>query len=345
LSLSHQLYASLFTRLVSEYSTSKSTFYDESQLRNGLDLRYSKQVPGGRINIGTAIYDHRLRHESEPSDRSIAREELLLSDGKPVLLGNAFIQTETIVLTDVTGTVIYQLGFDYLLFIRGDFIEVQRIPGGLIQDGATVYARYTVRQPAAYHFTMRRKHFNISLRTLANHFEVYFNYSEQSYDNLKVTDKVVLDRFYRRVWGARLDKGILTMGAEWDNHQSSVMPYDMYFLFLALQGNAGSKLHYALHSSFRDIRHNQESDRQQYGDLGLRLNLVLSPSSRLAFDIAYRKQDGRQIELGLLTSRLELQTTYRRLSLVCGIENYSRDYLGEEVDVRGLYLRIVRKFQ
>jgi hypothetical protein len=58
----------------------------------------------------------------------------------------------------------------------------------------------------------------------------------------------------------------------------------------------------------------------------------------------YRKQTGQSIDLNLFTARSEITSQINLLYLTLGVELYKRDYVGEVINFKGTYVKIVRKF-
>ena len=65
-------------------------------------------------------------------------EEQVLRDGEMTLLNKPYVDVNSVVVKDVSGTLIYQANFDYILLERAGYVEIQRIPGGLIPNKGTV---------------------------------------------------------------------------------------------------------------------------------------------------------------------------------------------------------------
>jgi len=58
----------------------------------------------------------------------------------------------------------------------------------------------------------------------------------------------------------------------------------------------------------------------------------------------YRNQAGRGIDLDLITSKLELTSVVYKIYFTLGLEVYNRNYLGEIINFKGVYVQILRKF-
>ena len=83
---------------------------------------------------------------------------------------------------------------------------------------------------------------------------------------------------------------------------------------------------------------------QLYSSIFGKIIYQFKPRSKFNFDVGYRKQVGEQIDLELITSKLEYNTIYRTLYIKVGLEVYKRNYVGEQINFGGVYFQIDRKF-
>ena len=70
---------------------------------------------------------------------------------------------------------------------------------------------------------------------------------------------------------------------------------------------------------------------------------VLKPAL-VSLEIGYRKQVGQQIDLNLLTGRVQFSTVVRQIFIKVGVDLYRRDYLHERTNFMGGFIQIVRNF-
>jgi hypothetical protein len=87
-----------------------------------------------------------------------------------------------------------------------------------------------------------------------------------------------------------------------------------------------------------------EPKYQNYLDMAGKGIYSIFRNTNLSLDFMYRKQQGRGIDLDLLTSKCEITSVVNRLFLTFGLEIYERYYVGEKVNFKGTYIKIVRKF-
>ncbi len=344
--LSHQLYESLQTRMFFEYNTVNSTQYQENFRRAGLDIRYTKKIPlDGLLYLSYRINSNNQDRESEAASFFIQNEEQTLSDGGIVLLDNQNVNSITVVVRDITSTIVYQLNIDYVLINRNEFLEIQRIPGGQIANNATVLIDYEAIQPQSYKFNAINNFFGARIALFNSQIEFYFNASKQDYINPVNIDFLTLDFFSKNVYGTRFKYRFISGGIEHDNYRSTIIPYRLTRYYLTLQGSAKQKLFYTINGDLRDYAMIvEEGMKQKYYNISGNISYNFSPKTRLNLEGSYLKQEGEAIDLDLITARLELTTNFRQLFFTAGLELYRSDIFNEKVDFNKVSIQVSRRF-
>jgi hypothetical protein len=342
--LTHRLYQSLITSVHAEYSNISHTVYTENNIIAGFDIRYDKKIPFGQLSLSYKFNWQKQTRNSVPLPLQIIHEEHVLTDGEIELLDKPFITDGTVMVKDVTGTIIYQLYFDYILIQRGNYIEIQRVPGGQIPNNGTVYADYLAMQPGSYKYDADFHDFNASLILFNRIVEVYYRFGKQDYFNLQTTDFLILNYFTQNTVGCRLEYKFASGGVEYESYQSSIIPYRLMHYYVLLQGNILSKLMFSLNGNVRDYRMISEGEDQLYVDITGKATYMIGRQSGVSFEFGYRKQLGQGIDLNLLLARAEFTTVFRQFQVHIGLDAYGRDYLHENTSFIGANLRIVRTF-
>ena len=344
--LSHQLYESLSTSAFYEYNTITSTQFDESIKRTGFDVKYTKKIPlNGRLSLSYRIKADIQDRESEAISLFIENEAQTISDGEIILLNRQNVNGSTVIVRDITGTIIYQLNFDYILIERNELLEIQRVPGGLIANDSPVLIDYMAIQPNSYQFEAISNYFGSSISLLNNGVEFYFNISNQNYIDPDNIDLLTLNYFDKNVYGSRFKFYFINGGIEHDNYRSTIIPYRSTRYYLSIQGDLKQKLFYSINGDLRDYHMIiEEGRKQKFYNVSGNVYYNFSPKTKLKLEAAYRKQEGEAIDLDLITSRLELTTSYRQLYVTAGLELYNRDFFNEQLDFRKVTLHISRRF-
>lgn len=343
-SLSHQLYLSLRTNVFVEYNNVNHSAYNEVSDREGININYTKKIPKGQLTISYNYTRFNQDMDSDPVVLQVFKEEHALADADIVLLEKEFINIETIIVADETGTIIYQENFDYILVERDSFIEIQRIPGGQIADAQLVYVDYVTTRQESFKYVSTNNSLGVNLSFFKRLIEVYYRTSKQDYNHIEKSNYLTLNYYTRNIYGIRFMYRFVTGGVEYDNYNSDLIPYKLMRYYLRFQGNLTNKIRYSLNFNLRDYEMITEQINQTFADFSGRISYNIGSRSKLNLESNYRKQQGRQIDLDLLTLRSEYSTAIRQLYFTVGLEMYRRNYLNEEINLTGGYLKIARKF-
>lgn len=343
--LDHELFTSLNTAVFYDKTKTIHTVYDEGNTRMGLSFNYIKKIPTGTLNLAYAIRRHNQNVVSDPNQNvQIIDEPHILADGQVILLDRPYIEIATVVIKDATGSIIYQRDFDYLLIERNEFIEVVRVPGGQIANNSPVLADYIAALRGSYNFDADFQSFTISVKLFDQLLELYYTTSFQDYNNVESADNVTLNYFTRNIYGGQIKVWLFNAGVEWDDYNSTIVPYQKMRYYLRISGKIGKKMLLSLNSDVTDQTLTDTNTEQLYANLFGKVIYQFKPQSKINFDIGYRKQVGEQIDLDLITAKAEFNTVYRNIYMKVGLEVYKRNYVGEELNFRGVYFQIDRKF-
>lgn len=341
--LGHKLYESLYSNIFFEYSQSSHTLFKETNYKEGIDFLYKKKIPTGLITLSYKFERQHQLKSSNPSDIQVFNEEYTITDGQIVLLKKPYINRNSIIVTDESGTIIYQENFDYILIERESFIEIQRILGGQIANNSIVYIDYISIQPASYQYDVNNNSVSLGIQFL-KWFEIYSRYSKQNYVNKDSTEFLILNYYKQYVYGGRFDFKFLACGVEYDDYRSVIIPYKLMRYYITLNGTIKQKILYSLNGTVNDYKMINNDVNQLYTDINGSLGYIFNSRTKFTVELGYRNQKGKEIELDLLTSKAELTTSLRQLYFTLGVNYYNKKYLTENIDFKGAYFKIVRKF-
>jgi hypothetical protein len=174
--------------------------------------------------------------------------------------------------------------------------------------------------------------------------ELYYRGSIQDYKNLTSTDFLTLNYFNQNVYGGRLDFGFASFGAEYDDYRSNIIPYKRYRYYVDLNLSFKSKLLISINGSILDYKLIDDDVNQIYSNINGKITYNINQRIRIDLDGGYLSQKGQNIDLKLLTSKLEISTSFRQLFIRGGIEMYNRHYLNSDFLYAGTFVELVRKF-
>ncbi|MEN8251001.1 MAG: hypothetical protein ABFS32_18860 [Bacteroidota bacterium] len=341
--LNHKLFSSLYTNLFYEFSGITHTEYREIRNRTGFNINYTKKIPTGQLNLSYNYSQLFNNMDAEPVDIQVISEHQVLVDGDISLLDRPHIDIQTIVVKDVTGTIIYQLDFDYILIEQGDFIEIQRMPGGQIENESTVYIDYMAIQTGSYKYDAISNNLAASIILLNRLLELYYHGQFMDYKNVEKSDLLVLNYMKRNTFGGRINIWFAKLGTEYEYQNSTITPYKLMRYFLIIQKRIG-RIILSADGNIRAYDMVEENINRKYSDLSGKAAYEFSSTTKIDFMIGYRHQKGPGIDLDLLTASSEFNTRYRQLYLTAGVNLYRRNYLGDEINYYGAYVQLVRRF-
>ncbi len=240
--LQHQLFQSLHTRVSYEYTTTAQTTYSQQLSRGAGEFNYSKTIlKKHQFDLSGSYALQQEKWKSADAMVTVLNEAITLRDGLVTLLSRAYADAASLQLKDGTGTLYYQLNMDYIIIPQGNFIQVQRVPGGLIPDNTTVYADYTAMQPGNFSYTSTNSQVGAGLYFFNRLFGFYYRQAVQDYQQLKQAGFLTLNYFHQKVAGIRADYKWLSAGVEYDKMNSTVLPYELFRYYLQLQGSIKDK--------------------------------------------------------------------------------------------------------
>ncbi len=341
----HKLFLSLETLLFHEWSKTSQREFSELYNTAGIKLKYSKKIPTGRLQLNYGYEFRQQDRDAQPTQVTIVDEEHRLDDTKTVLLDYPFVDINSIVVTDQTGTIIYQENFDYILIQRGSFVEIQRLPGGQIENNQNVFIDYIVLEQGAYRFDQISKTRGGNLFLLGRFIEGYYREFEQEYQNIQAFRTDFLKFITQKVYGVKVDLGVLSGGYERDEFQSNIVPYESDRYYATLNHTFGNKLNFLVTGSKRDFFLIDDNEEQKFWDASGRLAWYLKREMRITLESGYRVQEGRGLDLDLFNFKGEFRASYRQLEFIAGVQLYRRTFINEQNDFDGIYFRLERMFR
>jgi hypothetical protein len=344
--LEHKLFKSLKSRINFEYNTINHSIYNQSSSKYGVEFNYSKQIPTGQLLLSYRFDRFHQSYFSDPLSLTILDEQYTLTDSKIILLKLPNINVSSIIVKDKTGTIIYQKGVDYILIERSKYIEIRRIPGGSIADKSLVLIDYYATQPGTYKYDANIQVLNSDIFLFKNILSFSYRFSTQNYINLKETEFITLNYFTQNLFGCRIDFNFMNIGAEYEIYKSSILPYRKVLYFINFQKRLSNELMFMLNGDIQNYEMMEEADAnyQKYMNATAKIIYHLIRQTNLNIDLMYRKQSGSNIDLSLITAKTEISSYINNLNLTLGFELYKRNYVGEKINFKSVFVKIIRKF-
>ncbi len=343
-SLQHQLYESLKSELFADLSGTRHTIYNESAFKTGAGFRYTKKTRFGRLNLDYRYFRHFNRVESETGYLSIVNEEHSFDESGELFLDKPYVQDGSIVITDETGTIIYQEGPDFLLDELNSYTRVTRVPGGLILPGQILLVSYIAIQPGNSSYIANNNSFGASVLILDQLADLYFRYGQQDFTQVEAPEYLNLNTYKQYTAGLKLQYKFLNGGLEYDRYNSSIIPYERMSYFINANIKAGARLLLSFNGTYRNYTLLAEDLDHKYTNLSGRLAWKISTHTKLNLQAGYLLQKGQNIDLDLFTAKAEVATSIRKLTLLAGINYYDKNYVNSTYTSLRSYLQLIRKF-
>jgi len=262
-SLEHQLYESL-TSQVGAYGQ-QQTFgsgADVDRVGWNASFDYRKKNRWGVLRADYRFAFQRQERRGGDQRVEVFDEAHRFQDGEPIILQAQDLEVASIVITDEQATTLYGSGRDYRVRVFGNRIEIERDPTGLIAEGQTVLIDYVLN--VGGDFTLDTTSHGFGIRQ-------EFDFGLTPYYRFRNQDQVISPQrstgfqeedLTVHILGVEYRRGGLTLGAEHEDHESTISP------FTALRLNAGYTHRFdfgataALTARWSDIRFETAEERR-----------------------------------------------------------------------------------
>jgi hypothetical protein len=191
---------------------------------------------------------------------------------------------------------------------------------------------------------MKNEYYSAGINVFKQLLGVYYRHTKQDYTNLKTTDFVTLNSYTQQVYGFRTEYKVFSAGIEYDDNNSTILPYFLKRYYISVQGLFWKQFLFSLNGNYSDYHLIEEDLNQQFTDISGQMAYQINTQSKINFDAGYRQQTGKGIDLDLLNARLEYATLIRKLYFTIGLQSYRRHYMQETDNFNGAYFRIARRF-
>lgn len=344
LRLEHQLYLSLHTFGYYQYSNMDVKTYGEVRNIGGLGFNYQKIINPGMLYINYEFIGLNEKRTSTSAPIIVRNEEYLLEDGRVILLKNPFIRQVTIVVKNNNGTIIYRENIDYVLITRGDFIEIQRLPGGQIGNRSSVYIDYEADSQSSYSFNSFTHVFETRVSLFDRFLDTYIKILENNFGNVNAPESRILKVSHQKVFGIEVREGPFSGGAEADIYNSNIVPYNSYRIYMNYNGEVIKNLIFSALGNFQYYHLTQDNEIQKIADISGSVEYSLSDWSKFNIEGSYRFQEGRGLGLDLYNIKAEYRLNILKLYITTGVELFYRKFIGTTSDFNSAYIRIERRF-
>ncbi len=226
----HELFDSLVT--TASVGASRIDLPDDNFTRDEYDgevgLEYTKRVPFGRLDASASLAGLRVDESERGSIIRIFDAPRVMSSGVPALLIGNTILEDSIVISDLSGSIFYVDGLDYSTSAFTDRVELLRIITGSIFENQTVLVDYSLGPEEAAtietYTAAFAARYTIDEGALTG-FSPYAEYRDTSQTIDPIGSRLPIETTMLR-YGADYRVGQLTFNVEQEERDSSVSPFD-----------------------------------------------------------------------------------------------------------------------
>ncbi|WP_223550798.1 hypothetical protein [Aestuariivivens sp. NBU2969] len=350
-SLNYQLYSSLRTNLQVNYN--RADQIKNFNLNNksvNFRTNYNKNIPflKGNIRLGYS-YEYQIQNRTnEKNDFTIFNEEQVLQDASIVILNRPNVIIESIVIKDITGTLIYEENLDYILIQRGIYVEIQRLIGGNILNNALILIDYNTFQNESYDFNGKGNVFETRLNILDNLLRLEYLYAKKIYEvNSGNKGNLGLNAFTQYTYGAHLNYNICRGGISYLDNSSEIMPFKLWSYYFSVNKSLSAKLRVIINARVDDyIMYFNEGDTNKISTLSSDMAYNLNPSTRFVFNLSYNEQKGIQQNFNLISGSGEVKKRFNQLLFSLSLRYFNRTIpnIKDKTSYFGANFRIQRNF-
>jgi hypothetical protein len=147
--LTHHLFNELTTDLGATAAFNNFEDGSEDLYKSNLGFLYRRPIPTGSVELGAA-FDYGITNRSGTPRIIPTETQLVLSTATQTLLDKENVDLGSIVVTDITGAIVYTENIDYQITTVGPLVRVSRTLLGGIADGQQVTVHYSYRIDTAY---------------------------------------------------------------------------------------------------------------------------------------------------------------------------------------------------
>jgi hypothetical protein len=345
----HLLYDSLTTDLSGGASNLTIEDFESDQIFGDLSLDYQKIVPYGRFNAAAAlrINEQRDSERGQPIQVSDQIEIFDASDRITIIGRN--IETDSIVVTDVTGFVIYRESLDYVARSFPDRVEIERLLGGAISPGEVVLVDYRIGPEPANNTT------TVGVGTSARYdilegpltgLSLYMRYLWSEQDRRSDSPFIGDDENIRDLTvGAEYDVWKLSFMGEYQDRDSSLAPFNRTLAEARYLNRLGRGSALLLIARYDEIDRTDEDLRTATITLTARWDQQIDDRLRASLWLNYRDQDDNGgLDSEAFEQELELNWRYRQTSIYATIRNTMLDSNTEDRTFQTFRLGFRREF-
>jgi hypothetical protein len=345
----HQLYDSLTTTGDVGVQRSEAGGGTADEIFAAIDFAYRKQVPLGLFSANLGLAWSRQNSESQSEPIPVIDQPAAFGDAQPIVITGGNVDPNTIVITDPSGLLIYQPGVDYTITQFPDRVEIDRVIGGQIGAGQAVVLDYqlmplpaAVTTSNAFTAGVRYDFQKGPLKGLT----LYTHYAQANQDiDTDNPGAFVLNEFTDVAYGVEYRFWYVTLGAEHQDHDSTINPFEADRLFARYSQRVQDNTLVALNASYTAITYFEPPNQLDLFTLSAQLQHRFSPRLTGTLTVLYRNEDdGLRGRTTGFEQQLELRWRHRQTQLYTLLRNAQLDNVDQDQSFQFVQLGLRRQF-
>lgn len=220
----HRLYRNLTTTAGVGGTTTESDTGETREGETSLALDYVRSIPYGSVSAGVRG-GMRYREEDFTTDvGQVLDETHTFTVSDVARLRNEFVQTSTVVVTDVSGLTVFIENVDYRLRTVGTVTEIVRLIGGNILAGDTVSVDYDFDRSRDQRFTTIDQQYRFSIN-LFHSLRLYTSWQSSDRHLIEGVERGGEDDISDWLSGVSFSRWGFRLDAQHQEHDSELVPY------------------------------------------------------------------------------------------------------------------------
>lgn len=342
--LRHQLYKSLNSAVglhgAALDSSSRETRQTQRRVGATVEESYAKHLPARSwLSLSANWRGDRQQRDTIGQVLYLSDESLTLHDRQPAFLSQPSV-LEVGRVTNRLG-VAYAETLDYVLIQHGTLMEIRRVPGGNIPDGAQVLVDYTATALPTDRYSTAMQVYDVRLDLFGGLVAFYGRLNRV--DNFGAKS-VVLRNLADRVVGAETGWRGLTVGAERERLDSNLSPFHSERIYQTCSLDLGWRTTVTLNCDQSWTRFPDTGRTRASRSFVGRLQQQLTAFFSWQLEGGFRRERGQGIDQDRTALRAAGNFTYGKLVVNLSYEFDDENLLGELHRRRHAVLRARRTF-
>lgn len=343
--LEHKLYDSLTTVVRGDYLEQSIGAGDLTRVGGSGRVGYRKKVPFGAVRAAYQVGRSRQDEEGRlGANITITDEPHIVVLGNPVILDNADVDGDNLLVTNASGAVVYSTPADYVVDRIGIRTRLSFPVGSQIQPGDTILVTYTFASSYNRAFETDSQFASFEL-LFGDAVSMEVHWSELSQELVAGVSDATLDRATE--WGVDVRTKMLdqNFAIEWLDRDSLLTPYTRTRLSWYTWLPMSDSLSISTNASGYQTRFKDER-LEERGLSGL-VSLIWRPGDHLSLELRsevrrseLRTEDGWGAFVDALV-RYQFRKTSVDFSLLTGTEEWE---FSSDRDVLRMLLTVTRRF-